>query len=203
MKKPSLRSRQRAMHQQALHCPAPQSAGFAKHLSLGLLGSLSLALTPIAANATPVEGWQFDSATGQVTFIVPDGVEPRYFLMAQPARIVVDIPDTQIGSLPADKTYSDGPIKRVVLEQIQPKLLRATLEMSPKVSFARGQVRLENNGSGTNGSNTRWSITPLILGSVATNPGKSAQPPAPIAAQPPTAAPKPAPTQPPIVPNNP
>jgi hypothetical protein len=196
MKKPSLRSRQRALQLRL----APQSS-FAKGLPLAL-GSI-MALTPIAAIAAPVEGWQFDSSTGQVTFIVPDGVEPRYFLMAQPARIVVDIPDTQIGSLPADKTYSDGPIKRVILEQIQPKLLRATLEMSPKVSFARGQVRLENNGDGTNGSNTRWSITPLIVGSTATVPGNSAQTPAPIAAKPPTAAPRPELTQPPIVPINP
>ncbi len=144
-----------------------------------------MALTPIAVSAAPIEGWQFDSGTGQVTFIVPDGVEPRYFLMAQPARIVVDIPDTEIGSLPPEKTYSDGPIKRVVLEQIQPKLLRATLEMSPKASFARGQVRLENNGDGTSGNNTRWSVTPLIVGTTATAPAKSAQPPASTAVQPP------------------
>jgi AMIN domain len=187
MKKPSLRSRQRALHHVALSvCLAPQS-GFAKGLPLAL--SSIMALTPIAASAAPVEGWQLDSSTGQVTFIVPDGVEPRYFLMAQPARIVVDIPDTQIGSLPPDKTYSDGPIKRVVLEQIQPKLLRATLEMSAKVSFARGQVRLENNGDGTNGTNTRWSITPLILGSIA--PDRSAKSPTPAAPPSPAAAPKP------------
>jgi hypothetical protein len=186
MKKPSLRSRQRALYHLALPVRFASPSSFAKSLPLAL--SSIMALTPLCASAAPVEGWQFDSSTGQVTFIVPDGVEPRYFLMAQPARIVVDIPDTQIGSLPADKTYSDGPIKRVVLEQIQPKLLRATLEMSPKVSFARGQVRLENNGDGTNGTNTRWSITPLILGTTATAPGKSAQPPAPIAAQSPTVA---------------
>jgi AMIN domain len=190
MKKPSLRSRQRTL----LVRLAPQSS-FAKGLPLAL--SSMLALTPIAANAASVEGWQIDSVTGQVTFIVPDGVEPRYFLMAQPARIVVDIPDTQIGSLPPEKIYSEGPIKRVLLEQIQPKLLRATLEMSPKASFARGQVRLENNGDGTNGTNTRWSITPLILGTTA--PDRSAKTPAPIAAQPPT----PEQIQPPIATTNP
>ncbi|NJM45487.1 MAG: AMIN domain-containing protein [Alkalinema sp. RU_4_3] len=186
MKKPSIRSRQRALHHLALQSGLAPQSRFAKGLALGPKGlALGLSglvfLTGNAANAAPIEGWQFDSSTGQVTFIVPDGVEPRYFLMAQPARIVVDIPDTQIGDLPPDKTYSDGPIKRVVLEQIQPKLLRATLEMSPKVSFARGQVRLENNGDGTSGSNTRWSVTPLIVGTTATASTKSPKPPAPVA----------------------
>jgi hypothetical protein len=191
MKKPSIRSRQRALHHLAVQVRLDPQFSIAKSLPLAL--SSIMALTPIAARAASVEGWQLDSSTGQVTFVVPDGVEPRYFLMAQPARIVIDIPDTQIGSLPPEQTYDDGPVKRVVLEQIQPKLLRATLEISPKVSFARGQVRLENNGDGTSSSNTRWSITPLIV-MAATAPGKSTKPPSPIVAQPPIAAPKPEPS---------
>jgi hypothetical protein len=137
----------------------------APHRGLPALGMLSALLIAAPAQAAPIEGWQVNPATGQLTFILPDGVEPRYFLMAQPARIVVDLPDTELGNLPKEQT-STGPVKKVTLEQIQPKLLRATLEISSTASFARGQVRLENNGDGTSGLNTRWTVTPLLAGIV-------------------------------------
>ncbi len=135
----------------------------APHLGLPALGMLSAFLLAAPAQGSPLEGWQLNPTTGQLTFILPDGVEPRYFLMAQPARIVVDLPDTDLGSLPKEQT-STGPVQKVTLEQIQPKLLRATLQIAPTASFARGQVRLENNGDGSSGLNTRWTVTPLLVG---------------------------------------
>jgi hypothetical protein len=137
----------------------------APHRGLPALGMLSALLIAVPAQAAPIEGWQVNPTTGQLTFILPDGVEPRYFLMAQPARIVVDLPDTELGDLPKEQT-STGPVKKITLEQIQPKLLRATLEIASTASFARGQVRLENNGDGTSGLNTRWTVTPLLAGIV-------------------------------------
>ena len=49
------------------------------------------------AKAMEIDGWKYDPEKGQVEFAIEDGVKPRHFLMAQPARIVVDLQNTQIG----------------------------------------------------------------------------------------------------------
>jgi hypothetical protein len=154
-----------------------------------IVGLLALAA---AAEAAPLEELQYDAQQEQVSFVLPDGVMPRSFLMAQPARIVIDIPDTQVGSLPPEQTFSSA-VKRLEVTQVEPQLARLVLEMSPQATFARGQVNLQNVGDAAPGKD-RW-VAKLLLSK---RPGSSASP-APLAeraAQPlpkPTIAVKPAP----------
>jgi hypothetical protein len=148
-------------------------------------------VTASAAQATPLEEFQYNPQADQLSFVLPDGVTPRYFLMAQPARIVVDIPDTQIGDLPMEQTFS-GAVKRVEVTQVQPQLARVILEMSPQAVFARGQVSLQNVGDAAP-QKDRWVLKPLLA-----SPSRSATPTA-IAPAAPLAervARKPVPTQP-------
>ncbi len=125
----------------------------------GVIGAIG-AVTASAAQAAPLEEFQYNSQTDQLSFVLPDGVTPRYFLMAQPARIVVDIPDTQIGDLPLEQTFA-GAVKRVEVTQVQPQLARVILEMSPQAMFARGQVSLQNVGDAAP-QKDRWVLKPLL-----------------------------------------
>ncbi|MFM2429674.1 MAG: hypothetical protein RLZZ511_887 [Cyanobacteriota bacterium] len=113
-----------------------------------------------AAMAAPLEDLQYDTQQEQVSFVLPDGVMPRSFLMAQPARIVIDIPDTQVGNLPPEQTFSTA-VKRLEVTQVEPQLARVILEMSPQAVFARGQVNLQNVGDAAPGKD-RW-VAKLLL----------------------------------------
>jgi hypothetical protein len=130
--------------------------------SLRLLGLVAAASTTIAGmtivpvQAASLTSWQFNSAANQLELNVKDGTTPRYFLMAQPARIVVDLPNTSIGTVTTQKTYT-GAIRQIRVSQFQPGLTRIVMELSPDVSLAPGQVKLEKVSS-----DSRWLLRPLI-----------------------------------------
>lgn len=147
-------------------------------------------------SAMTIEGWKYDPEKGQVEFEIADGVKPRHFLMAQPARIVVDLQDTQMGSAPAQMTYTSGPVQRITVEQLQPQLTRVTLFMFPSTVFAKGQVAIERVGDGNRGTSDVWTLRPLLKGLESkTSVPTPATPPA-IA---PTVSPVTAPPSPPLL----
>ncbi len=115
-------------------------------------------------SAMTIEGWKYDPEKGQVELEIADGVKPRHFLMAQPARIVVDLQDTQMGNAPPQMTYTSGPIQRITVEQLQPELTRVTLYMFPSMVFAKGQVAIDRVGDGNRGTSDVWTLRPLLKG---------------------------------------
>ncbi len=136
--------------------------------TIAAISAVSAIVTTSAAQAAPLENFQYNAQSNQLSFVLPDGVKPRYFVMAQPARIVMDIPDTQVGDLPAEQTFS-GAVSRIEVTQVQPQLLRVILEMSPQAVFARGQVSLENVGDAAPGKDL-WLLMPLLANQVASQP---------------------------------
>ena len=115
-----------------------------------------------SASAMAIDGWKYDPEKGQVEFEIEDGVKPRHFLMAQPARIVVDLLNTQVGNAPPETSYTSGPIQRITVVQLQPLLTRVTLYMFPSTVFAKGQVALDRLGDGNRGTSDVWALRPLI-----------------------------------------
>lgn len=115
-----------------------------------------------SASAMAIDGWKYDPEKGQVEFEIEDGVKPRHFLMAQPARIVVDLLNTQIGNAPPETSYTSGPIQRITVVQLQPLLTRITLYMFPSTVFTKGQVALDRLGDGNRGTSDVWTLRPLL-----------------------------------------
>ena len=115
-----------------------------------------------SASAMAIDGWKYDPEKGQVEFEIEDGVKPRHFLMAQPARIVVDLLNTQIGNAPPETSYTSGPVQRITVVQLQPLLTRMTLYMFPSTVFAKGQVALDRLGDGNRGISDVWALRPLV-----------------------------------------
>ena len=118
----------------------------------------------IGARATSIDGWNYDPASGQLKFEVADGVKPRHFLMAQPARIVVDLQDTQVGNALAETSYASGPVKKITVDQLQPGLVRVTLFMAADAVFLKGQVAIDRVGDGLRSVSDVWSVRPLLAG---------------------------------------
>jgi hypothetical protein len=125
-----------------------------------------MALICPAAAASTLSGWEYDPATYQFTVTLPNGVAPRFFTTAEPARIILEIPQTQLGQVDTGGSY-DGPIRSVRLSQSDGGGLRVVLELAPGEALAPNQAQLT---SMTAGDQTRWVLTPLIAetGTVAT-----------------------------------
>jgi AMIN domain len=116
------------------------------------------------AQAAAIDGWSYDPASGQLRFELVDGVKPRHFLMAQPARIVVDLLNTQVGNALAEQRFTSGPVQKITVDQLQPQLVRVTLFMSPDAVFLKGQVAIDRVGDGVRSLSDVWSIRPLVVG---------------------------------------
>lgn len=142
-------------------------------LTTVLLSAAVVAQEGVAIAAT-LTNWQFNAETQQLEFTVPEGTTPRYFLAAQPARIIVDLPNTEVGSLAGQRSYS-GAVRQVRVAQFQPGLTRIVMELSPDAVLASGQVQLERVDAARN----RWVVRPLLTdpsGSVAARPTAVSRP---------------------------
>ena len=118
--------------------------------------------------AAPLKAWQYDPAANQLEVTLKNGVKPRYFLMARPARIVLDLPDTEVGDVQRQQTY-EGAVRQVRVSQLKPGLTRIVLELSPDVTLMRGQAQLQQVGD-AEPSSDRWVLRPLIAQALANPP---------------------------------
>lgn len=147
-----------------------------------------ISLTALAERAIAMATWQFDAALGQLVISLPKGVTPRYYLMAEPARIVLDLPNTEIGTMATEQSYS-GAVRQIRVAQFQPGLARIVMELSPETVLAPGQVELKPMGG--EGAVQRWTLRPLLAGG-SINPVAGAGPSTAPSAAAVSAAPTPA-----------
>lgn len=168
-------------------------------LGAGWMGAMAIAPSELmtAAQAASLSNWAFDPATRQLEVTVPAGTTPRFFLVAEPARIVLEIPNAEIGSVPMQQAYSAGAVRQIRLSQFQSNVSRIVIEMAPDAVFAPGQAELKRVGSGNGGD--RWVLRPLLAGDSPTTPAIASAPtpvpnPTIAAAPPPAPLPSTAPT---------
>jgi len=173
-----------------------------KSLNLEMTATIAL-LISTPATAAPLENWRFDSTTNQLEVTVPAGITPRYSLLAQPTRIVLDLPDTQIGTVKSRGTYS-GAVREIRVSQLQPNVARIVLELAPNVVLSNPQAHLRQikGSEQTRGSltNARWTLRPVLSASapsantqavfnalrpIQTAPAQTTSPTAPIVQVPP------------------
>ncbi|MFM7424906.1 MAG: AMIN domain-containing protein, partial [Elainella sp.] len=149
-----------------------QSANWASWATLGLTTTGLASLTAIVAGAVApspaaaLENWQFNADTQQLVISLPKGVTPRYHLVAEPARIVLDLPHTEVGA--AQQIYR-GAIQQIRAAQFQPDLARIVLQLSPEAVLAPGQVELQPLASDPADPIQRWALRPLLVGAPSQN----------------------------------
>ena len=160
--------------------------------------SLAVCLDSAPAWAAPLKEWQYNPTTNQLEVTLKDGVQPRYFLMARPARIVLDLPNTEVGSVQRQQTY-EGAVRQVRVSEIKPGLTRIVLELSPDATLLRGQAQLQRVGDAEQSSD-RWVLRPLLAQALANQPATSTPPPIAINQPPPVVYPPGiSPTQPEVI----
>jgi hypothetical protein len=130
-------------------------------ISLGAIAALVSATAAVPVQASTLTQWWFDPASAQLEVTVPAGVTPRTFLLAQPTRIVMDLPNTDVGMVSAGQVYS-GPVRQVRVSQFQPGLTRIVMELSPDATLAPEQVQLQQVGPASGGQSLCWSEQPSL-----------------------------------------
>ena len=160
------------------HWPRRLQALHIRKLRAGLMvtrwGHLMLAVSSVVAtslwaglvDAATLSRWRFSPENQQLELVLPNGITPRYFVLAQPARIVLDLPNTDVGALSGEQSFS-GAVRQVRVAQFEPDLVRVVLEMNPDAVFAAGQAELTAVETLANGE-TRWVLRPLLRGEEST-----------------------------------
>ncbi|MBT9313381.1 AMIN domain-containing protein [Leptothoe kymatousa] len=121
-----------------------------------------MATTP--AMAEELQNWSFDSATNELTFSLPDTVLPEFFLLAEPPRLVLDIPETQVGEVSAEQRY-DGSVQTIRVAQQADDQVRVVIELSPDIVLSPEQADIQFDDQD---GQRQWRFRPLISGEVET-----------------------------------
>jgi len=171
----------------------PKSSFGSWGLAAAAIAGMTVPMAIVApVRAAVLHSWSFDPGTRAFTFTLPDGVKPDFFLMAEPARIVLEIPDTTLGAVPAAQQYN-GAVRSIRLSEVSGGS-RVVVELAPNTRLDPRHAELTPTALG-NGQ-TAWTLRPLLQ-DVPTAPVAAApSPPEPAvsapAAVPPTVAAPPA-----------
>ncbi len=129
--------------------------------------------------AAPLQDWRFDPSTNQLEVTVKNGVKPRYSFMARPARIVLELPGTEVGKVKTQETYT-GSVRQITLVQDRPGITQIILELAPTTVLSKEQLEFRQVAESDQTSD-RWILRPLvatapkpIFSSVRTTPQPSA-----------------------------
>nr|WP_162424337.1 AMIN domain-containing protein [Myxacorys almedinensis] len=141
--------------------------------------ALWLAVSP--ALAAPLQNWRYDPATNQLEVTVKAGVTPRYSFAAYPARVILELPNTEVGNVKLQESYA-GAVQRIQVAQSK-DAATITLVLAPGAVLTKEQVQLQQV-SEPDKSRDRWVFRPLLANTANTAavPRFSAVTPAPTAA---------------------
>lgn len=153
------------------------STGLAGSLGLGLGGAIAaVVVVNPAVSAAVLTGWSFEPTRQALSIVLPPGVTPRFLVFAEPARIVLEVPGTQLGPITTLASYA-GPVRQVQVIQQSADVVHIVLELAPNTVIDRRHAELTSSAAD---GQTRWTLTPLIVDGPAL-PIASAPEPAPAA----------------------
>ncbi len=87
------------------------------------------------AHSATLTQWEFDPSNNQLTLSLEAQTTPNIFILTDPPRLVIDLPDTQISDLPRQQNYP-GNIKEIRASQFDEETTRLVLEFSPETRFS-------------------------------------------------------------------
>lgn len=112
-----------------------------KHLPYFLLVAASLSFIPVAADASELESWRFDSNQNQLEFTTDEDVQPKAQLIADPTRLVIDLPGIVLGRPAFTEPVSGSTIRSVRIGQFDRQTTRIVIELAPGYTLDPNQVR--------------------------------------------------------------
>lgn len=128
-------------------------------LSLFTLLSLNGWMELVLANSSPratLHKWLFHVKSQQIEINLSNKTKPEYFYLEQPSRLVIDLPNTQLGNVETQKTYS-GKIQKIRLSQFSSQITRMVIEFRPGTV-----VDMNAMGVQTGHQSKRWILRPVF-----------------------------------------
>ncbi|OKH59359.1 AMIN domain-containing protein [Scytonema sp. HK-05] len=105
-----------------------------------------------------LEDWRFYPEALQLEMSLSRASQPRHFYLAQPPRIVIDLPGTKLGRIPTQQNFS-GPIRTIRVSQLNADVTRIVMDVAPGTVIDPNQVQLQPI---SRENPNRWVLRPLI-----------------------------------------
>ncbi len=119
----------------------PQTQVGKNILLKGVLPTLAgILMLTAPAEAARLQSWQFQSSQNRLSFTTAGGVQPRAQLLANPTRLVIDLPGTTIGQSPRSQ-YLGGAIKEIRVGQFESNTARIVVEFADGYTVDPTQVQ--------------------------------------------------------------
>jgi N-acetylmuramoyl-L-alanine amidase len=111
---------------------------------------VSILLTTLVLNAGQVLAgkltqWSYNQEQNQLEFTLEKTTTPNYFILQDPVRIVIDLPDTELGNVKTKENYT-GRVREIRLSQFGEGVTRLVMELSSEVKLTPEQITLEKRG---------------------------------------------------------
>lgn len=112
---------------------------------------LSIFLVSLPANAARLVYWRFDANQNRLDFRTDDGVQPRAQLLANPTRVVIDLPGTSLGRSTVTQQLA-GSLRSLRVGQFEGNTTRMVIELDPGYTLDPEQVLVRG------ASPSQWSV---------------------------------------------
>ena len=141
-----------------------------------LLSFFSIFLFCSPVKAGKLLSWQFELKENRLVFITDEGIQPTAQLLANPTRLVIDLPGTNLGRKTVKENYS-GRIRSLRVGQFDDQTTRIVVELAPGYTLDPQQVKFKGTSS------NQWTvdlpsprIEPLSTSRLRSNSDKEEEP---------------------------
>ncbi|MEM8604216.1 MAG: N-acetylmuramoyl-L-alanine amidase [Cyanobacteria bacterium P01_H01_bin.121] len=124
---------------------------YTRKLLLTLLTLSSWGFLAGAVDAGELANWRFDRDRNRLEFSTTENVQPRAQLIANPTRIVIDLPGTTLGRSMVTETLG-GTVRNLRVGQFDQSTTRLVLELAPGYTVDPSQVKVQGI------SGNRWVV---------------------------------------------
>ncbi len=107
-----------------------------------LPGVIGFLLSTLPAEAAKLQFWRFDASRNQLLFRTEASVQPQAQLVANPTRLVIDLPGIVLGRPTITQTV-EGTIKAIRVAQFDPRTTRIVIELATGYTIDPNQVKFQ------------------------------------------------------------
>ncbi|AFZ34229.1 cell wall hydrolase/autolysin [Stanieria cyanosphaera PCC 7437] len=115
------------------------------------LSCLSIFLFCSPAKAGKLLSWEFEADENHLVFITDEAIQPKAQLLANPSRLVIDLPSTSLGSKTVKEEYS-GTIRSLRVGQFDQNTTRIVIELAPGYTIDPQEVKFRGLSA------TQWTV---------------------------------------------
>ncbi len=111
----------------------------------------SFVMVSLPATAAEILSWQFNATENRIDFSTSAAVKPEAQMLANPSRLILDLPETRLNQPTSSQLLSNG-IKSLRVGQFDIDRTRMVLELDPQYSIDPQQVLIQASTS------KQWSV---------------------------------------------